>query len=274
MTTKDSCGLWACPSRCRSAHITGIAHIYAAALGCGVYRATWNTHPGMRRFWAPTVTGLQMKPHEPCTNTLITPSLWWPPWPPGTLLCCPWGPTLLFWKAAPACTAVWGDPIPGAGLCHFGQPAGVPLSSSPVLQPVNHSPGLVSSREGSGSLYHPLIHPSRHFERKKSPTSSSFCLFLKPEWSHTRGIVTKWNNKVSVTETDYCETALMKLRKRNWREKLSVFLCFKHTQTMQDSYLPLTCINFYWFYLLETKHNVQYHSAMLGICKFYSDWID
>lgn len=167
-------------------------------------------------------------------------------------------------KSCPSlyCRMRWSHP--GCWTLPFWQPAGVPPSSSPVLQPVNHWPSLVSSREGSGSLYHPLIHPSRHFERKKSPTSSSFCLFVKPEWSHTRGIVTKWNNKVCVTETDYCETALMKLRKRNWREKLSVFLCFKHTQTMQDSYLPLTYINFYWFYLLETKHNLQYYSTMQG----------
>lgn len=163
------------------------------------------------------------------TLVLKLPSLWWQ------------------WH----CCAVQEDPqssyekLPQLVLPHGVIPSQVPLDFAilaslwgaseyqPCLQPIiNHSSSLASSREGSGFLYLLPIHPSRHFKRKKTPTSASCCLFLNPEWSHTRGIITKWDKKICVTETDYCETALRKLRKMNWRGKLPVFLCFKHTQTM------------------------------------------
>lgn len=164
MTTEDFCGLWARPVRCHSAHVTGITHIHAAALKHGVYRPIWNIIPaGFEHPQAQDAKWSLM------SLVLIPPSWRWPPWPPGTLLCCPEGPQALFWKAAPACTAIWGYPIPGTGLWHFDQPAGVPLKSSPVLQPVSHPSSLVSSREGSGSLYCLPIHPSTHFKRKKVP---------------------------------------------------------------------------------------------------------
>ena len=269
MTTEDFCDLGTCPRRCHSAHVTGITHIHVAASKRGVYRVIWNITPaGFDHPWAQGSKRSLMSP------VLLPPSFWWPPRPPVTLLCHPWGPTLLFRKSAPACTAIRGYPVPGAGLCYSVQPAGVPLHSSPVVLPVNHSPSLVSSREGSGSLYHSPTHFFGHFNMKKGPTSASSFLFLNPEWSHTSRIVTKWNKKVCVTDTDYCATVLTKLRKTNWRVNLSVFLWFNHTQTMQDSHLPSRYINFYWLYFLETKHKVQYDSTMLAICKWYGHWID
>lgn len=167
-----------------------------------------------------------MKPHEPCTNTSQlevasmatrdtavlsrrTPS--------PLLKSCPslychmglshpryW--TLTFW---PAC---WG--------ASEKQPC--PPACQPPLQP-----GVIQ-----GGLWLPLVssNTSFHaFQKEKSPTSASFCLFMKPDWSHTNGIVTKWNKKVCVTETDYCETALMKLRKENWRGGLFQYSCVLRT---------------------------------------------
>lgn len=257
-TTKDFCGLWACPSRCRAAHKTGNAHIHVAAPKRGVYRAVWNITPA--GFKHPRAQGSKW---SLTSLVLIPPSLWWPPQPAGTLLCPPWGPTLLFWKAALACAALWGYPIPGAGLCHFAQPVGVPLKISPVLQPTNLPPSLMSSP----GVWLPLPSSNTSFQafQKKKKKKSHLCFFLslsEVRMIPYKGIVTKWNKKVRMRDGDrLLWDSIDEAQKRNWRGKLSVFLCFKHTQTMQDSYLPLRYINFYWFYLLETKYNVQYHST-------------
>ena len=168
-----------------------------------------------------------MKPREPCTNTsqFVVASM---ATRDTAVLCCPWGPTLLFWKGAPACTAIWGDPIPGAGLCHFGQPAKVPLNSSPVLQPINHSPSLVSCRGASGSVYHPPIHSSRYFKRKKSPTSAPFCLFLKPEWCYTRGLL---QSEIRMCDRDrLLWDCIDEAQKKELKRKTSSILVFQvHT---------------------------------------------
>lgn len=173
-------------------------------------------------------TGLQSKPHEPCTNTtpfsgasMATREHWCAVHEESSfenLLSSPSAPSLyhhmgLFHSMCRTLPLFDFRRIPSA---HFGQPArclwtAAPPSNLPTAPPAWCHPGR---------FWLPLLSsntPFYTFRKKYSRISTLFCLFLKPEWSYAREIITKWNKKVCVTETDCCETALIKLRERHWR---------------------------------------------------------
>lgn len=215
-------------------------------------------------FWAPMSTGLQSKPHEPCTNTTpfsgasrATREHWCAVHEESSfenLLSSLSAPSLychmgLFYSRTLPLFDFKRIPLahfrqPARCLWRAGQPSNLPTAPPAWCYPGRFRLPLLSSNT-----------PFCTFQKKNSPISTLFCIFLKPEWYYAREIITKWNKKVCVMETDCCENALMKLRRRHRKGTLSACFCFKSIQIVQDSYLPLRYIIFYCFSFLETKYN-------------------
>lgn len=137
-------------------------------------------------FWAPMSTGLQSKPHEPCTNTtpfsgasMATREHWCAVHEESSfenLLSSPSAPSLYCHMGL-----IYSRTLPLFDFkrIHYpildSLPGASEEQASPPTYQLHPQPGVI--QEGSGSPCCPQIHPSVHFKRKIVPSLLCFVFF-------------------------------------------------------------------------------------------------